>query len=51
MITLCVEIADEQGFKTLKTKKQIIKPPTLTEEQVEEIQGVLKEDDPKKYWT
>lgn len=48
-ITLWVKIADEKGFKELKTKKNKGRPPKLTPEQQEEIHTILKEDNPKKY--
>ncbi len=48
-ITQWVKIADEQGFEALQTKKHPGRTPKLTEDQLAEIQGVLEEDDPKKY--
>lgn len=48
-ITLWVKIADEQGFDALHTKKQTGRPTKLTKEQLDEIEAVLKEDDPGRY--
>ena len=48
-ITLWVQIADEQGFEALKTKKPTGRPSKLTKEQKAEIRTILEEDDPKKY--
>ena len=45
-ITMWVKIADEQGFEALHAKKQPGRPTKLSKVQLEEIEAILKEDDP-----
>jgi transposase len=47
-ITLWVKKADEQGFESLKTRKQTGRPSKLTAAQLGEIKTLLAKDDPKE---
>jgi transposase len=46
-ITLWVKKADENGFESLKTKKQTGRPPKLSPVDLDEIKSILMDDTPK----
>lgn len=48
-ITKWVKKVDEQGFESLKVKKQSGRPSKLSSEQIEEISTIIGEDNSKKY--
>ena len=43
-ITGWVKKVDEQGFESLRTKKQSGRPPKISQDQLEEIKAALQED-------
>ena len=48
-ITNWVKIADEQGFEALHTRKQPGRPTKLTKEQLDELEGILNDDEPSEH--
>lgn len=48
-ITSWVKTVDEHGFDSLRIKKQPGRPVKLNQEQLDELQKIIEEDEPKKY--
>lgn len=48
-ITMWVKIADEWGFDALHTHRQPGRPTKLSREQLDELESILKEDEPETH--
>mgnify|MGYP004454752375 CR=1 FL=1 len=48
-ITMWVKTADERGFDALHVRKQPGRPTKLSREQLEELERILKEDEPSMH--
>lgn len=48
-ITMWVRIADERGFDALHTRRQPGRPTKLSREQLDELERILKEDEPETH--